>query len=122
MPFTPQPNRTFFVTSVTDGRRALLHSERMARLLLNELYSYRSQGRFLLHEFMMMSNHFHLLITPAGDVSLDKALQFIKGGFSIAQKRSWVSTPQFGKRDLRIIAFVIRRITRIIARISRQIL
>jgi len=77
-----RPTRTFFVTSVTAGRRTLLQSERMARLLLDVLYSYRSQGRFLLHEFVIMPNHFHLLVTPAADVSLEKALQFIKGGFS----------------------------------------
>jgi putative transposase len=84
---SPQLNRTFFVTSVTDGRRALFQSERMARLLLNVLYSYRSQGRFLLYEFVIMPNHFHLLITPAADVSLEKALQFIKGGFSYRAKK-----------------------------------
>jgi len=84
---TIQPNRTFFVTSVTDGRRAVLQSERMARLQLDVLYSYRSQGRFFLHEFVVMPNHFHLLITPAADVSLGKALQFIKGGFSYRAKK-----------------------------------
>jgi len=84
---TPQPNQTFFVTSVTEGRRALLQSERMARLLLDVLYSYRSQGRFLLHEFVIVPNHFHLIITPAPDVPLEKALQFIKGGFSYRAKK-----------------------------------
>jgi putative transposase len=29
-----------------------------------------------------MPDHFHALITPAPDVSLEKAMQFIKGGFS----------------------------------------
>jgi putative transposase len=83
----PSQSRTFFVTSVTNGRRALLQSERMACLLLDVLYSYRSQGRFLLHEFVIMPNHFHLLITPADDVSLEKALQFIKGGFSYRARK-----------------------------------
>ena len=34
MVLAPQEIRTFFVTSVTDGRRALLQSERMAKLFL----------------------------------------------------------------------------------------
>jgi len=34
------------------------------------------------HEFVLMPNHVHLLITPAANVSLEKAMQFIKGGFS----------------------------------------
>ena len=82
-----QPNRTFFVTSVTAGRRALSQSERMAQLLLDVLQTYRSQGRFLLHEFVIMPNHFHVLVTPAAAVSLEKALQFIKGGFSYRARK-----------------------------------
>jgi len=33
-----------------------------------------------------MPDHLHLLITPAPDVSLEKAMQFIKGGFSFRFK------------------------------------
>jgi putative transposase len=34
-----------------------------------------------------MPDHFHALITPATDVSLEKAMQYIKGGFSFRLKR-----------------------------------
>jgi putative transposase len=34
-----------------------------------------------------MPNHFHLLLTPAAEIPLEKALQFIKGGFSFRAKR-----------------------------------
>jgi putative transposase len=33
-----------------------------------------------------MPEHFHAVITPAADVSLEKAMQFIKGGFSFRLK------------------------------------
>jgi len=33
-----------------------------------------------------MPDHFHVLITPAPDVSLEKAVQLIKGGFSFRLK------------------------------------
>ncbi len=33
-----------------------------------------------------MPDHLHLLITPAPDVSIEKALQYIKGGFSFRLK------------------------------------
>jgi putative transposase len=59
----------------------------MARLLIDVLQDNRRKGRFLLHEFVAMPNHFHLLITPAPDVPLEKALQFIKGGFSYRAKK-----------------------------------
>jgi putative transposase len=39
-----------------------------------------------LHAFVIMPDHLHVLITPAPDVSLEKAVQFIKGGFSFRLK------------------------------------
>lgn len=33
-----------------------------------------------------MPDHLHLLLTPAVDVSLEKAIQFVKGGFSFRLK------------------------------------
>ncbi len=83
MPEAAQSARTFFVTSTTAGRRAVLQSDRMAQLLVEN----RRKSRFLLHEFVIMPNHFHLLLTPAEEIPLEKALQFIKGGFSYRAKR-----------------------------------
>ena len=82
-----QSTRTFFVSSATAGRRALLQSDRMAQLLVDVLAENRRKRRFLLHEFVIMPNHFHLLLTPAAEIPLEKALQYIKGGFSYRAKR-----------------------------------
>jgi putative transposase len=87
MPLTPQELRTFFVTSVTTGRRAIFQSERMANLLLRVLNGYRNQGKFQLHEFVIMPDHFHFLITPARDIPLEKAIQYVKGGFSFRARK-----------------------------------
>jgi putative transposase len=43
--------------------------------------------RFLLHEFVIMPNHLHALLTPAAEVPLEKAMQFIKGGSSYRAKK-----------------------------------
>lgn len=59
----------------------------MARLLLDHLQEDRSKGRFFLHEFVIMPDHFHAILTPAQDVSLEKAFQYIKGGFTYRAKR-----------------------------------
>lgn len=83
----PQEIRTFFVTSVANGRRPLFRKEEMARLFLDVLQDYRGQGRYLLHEFVAMPDHFHLIITPAEDIPLEKAGQYIKGGFSFRAKK-----------------------------------
>jgi putative transposase len=87
MNLAPQSIRTFFVTFSTAGRRSLFQSEQFARLLLSVLGDNRLKRRFELHEFVIMPDHVHLLITPAPDVSLEKAVQYIKGGFSFRAKR-----------------------------------
>lgn len=86
MRFAPQETRTYLVTAVTAERRSLFQVTATAELLERTILDYRSQGRFLLHAFVIMPDHFHALITPAPDVSLEKAMQFIKGGFSFRLK------------------------------------
>jgi putative transposase len=86
MKWAPQETRTYFVTAVTAQRRSLFQVTATAELLQRTILDYRHQGRFLLHAWVIMPNHFHALITPAEDVSLEKAMQFIKGGFSFRLK------------------------------------
>jgi putative transposase len=82
----PQETRTYLVTAVTAQRHSLFQVTATAELLQQTILDYRSQGRFLLHAFVIMPDHFHALITPSPDVSLEKAMQFIKGGFSFRLK------------------------------------
>ena len=86
MRLAPQETRTYLVTAVTAQRRSLFQVIATAELLQRTILDYRSQGRFLLHAFVIMPDHLHALITPAPDVSLEKAMQFIKGGFSFRLK------------------------------------
>jgi putative transposase len=74
--------RTFFISSAIWGRRRLLQSDRMASLLVDVLYHYRRENRFLLHEFVAMPNHVHLLVSVGPEISVEKAVQLIKGGYS----------------------------------------
>jgi len=39
-------------------------------------------GRFNVHDFVVMPNHVHILLTVPGALSIEKAVQMIKGGFS----------------------------------------
>ena len=82
----PQETRTYLVTAVTAGRRSIFQVTATAELLEQTMLDYRGQGRFLLHAIVIMPDHLHALITPAPDVSLEKAMQFIKGGFSFRLK------------------------------------
>lgn len=86
MRFAPQEIRTYFVTAVTAQRHSVFQVTATAELLVKTILDYRSQGKFFIHAFVIMPDHFHALITPAPDVSLEKAMQFIKGGFSFRLK------------------------------------
>jgi putative transposase len=97
-----QNQQTYMVTTSTWGRRALFRNERWAQLLLDTLFHYR-RSAYLLHEFVIMPDHVHVLLTPLG--SLEKAVQFIKGGFSYRAKKELGSNMevwQKGFQDRRI--------------------
>jgi putative transposase len=80
-------DRTFFVTTVTSKRIPIFRVETRARLFIDVVLDYRKQGKFLLHEFVVMPDHVHALITPAPEISLERAMQFIKGGFSFRLRK-----------------------------------
>ena len=80
-------SRTFFVTTKTSAGRALLQSERNAMLFIDVLRSYVAARKFRLHDFVVMPDHVHLLVTVGGDMSIEKAVQFVKGGFSYRLKK-----------------------------------
>ena len=77
-------HQTYFVTSPTWERRPLFRHQRWAELFIKVLYQYRENAYFL-HEFVLMPDHFHLLITPK--TSLERAVQFLKGGVSYRAKK-----------------------------------
>jgi putative transposase len=77
-----QSQRTFFITTVTWQRVPIFHKETRARLLIDVLLDYRDQRKYLLHEFVVMPDHLHVLLTPSSGISVERAVQFIKGGFS----------------------------------------
>ncbi|MEO6983556.1 MAG: transposase, partial [Edaphobacter sp.] len=53
---------------------------------IDHLNEQRSKSRMALHAFVIMPDHIHLLLTPAPGNSLEKTMQFIKGGFSFRLK------------------------------------
>ena len=78
--------QTDFVTSNTAERRPFFRHERWARLFIELLYGYRPD-RYRLHAFVLMPDHFHLILTPSA--SLELAIQCLKGGYSFRAKREF---------------------------------
>jgi len=83
---SPQELRAFFVTFVTAERRSIFQVDRNAGLLVDVLCGDREKRRYCLHAWVVMPDHVHLLLTPAEDVPLKRAIQFIKGGYSFRLK------------------------------------
>ena len=79
--------RVFFATTKTSMARRILQSERNATLLIEVLRSNVAAGKFQLHDFVIMPDHFHLLITVPRDATIERAMQLIKGGFSFRVRK-----------------------------------
>jgi putative transposase len=99
-------SRTFFVTTRTAAGKSLFQTERMTDLFVDTLRSIMRSKKITIHEFVVMPNHVHILMTLPGDVSLEKAMQLIKGGFSFRANKElgfrgevW----QRGFSDVRIV-------------------
>jgi len=71
---------TYFVTSRTWESRALFANAALCSSFVEALLHYRDQGAYQLHAFVLMPEHFHVLITPASHVAVERAVQYIKGG------------------------------------------
>jgi putative transposase len=74
----------YFVSTQTQGRTPFFRHERWAQLMLSTLSHYDGTG-YCLHAYVIMPDHFHLLLTPLD--TIEKSVQLIKGGFSFRAKR-----------------------------------
>jgi putative transposase len=95
---------TYFVTANVLEKRSLFQVEKIARLFIEVLLSYRAQKKYLLHEFVVMPDHLHLILTPTG-IALERAMQFVKGGFSFQLNKKLKT-----KREVWQTSFLDRRV------------
>src|SRR5580698_7575586 len=86
--------KTYFITASAYMHQNLFQRTETADLLLTTLFRYRDAGEFAAHEFVIMPNHIHLLISVDEEHAIEHAMQMIKGGFSHA----------VGKAGLRLTA------------------
>jgi putative transposase len=96
---------TYFITANVLQKRSLFQLDKIARLFIEILLDYREQKKYLLHEFVVMPDHFHLILTPKGN-TLERAMQFAKGGFSFRLNKNLkvkreVCQPSFLDRRIR---------------------
>ena len=63
--------------------RALLQSERNATLFIDVLRSYVLAGKFQIHDFVVMPDHVHLLVTVDEDMAIEKPCNSSRADFRI---------------------------------------
>jgi len=76
------PGSSYFITTKCWQGRSVFQVPQIAEILVQTMARCRDRGDYLLHEFVVMPNHIHLLLTPSSTTSLEKAVQLIKGGSS----------------------------------------
>ena len=72
----------YFVTTSTWQKMSILAKNEAASILIATIQEYRRHGWYFLHDFVIMPDHLHMILTPRSDLSLEKALQLIKGASS----------------------------------------
>jgi putative transposase len=69
--------------------RPLLQTDRNARLLIDVFRGGVKAREFQIHDFVVMPDHVHMLISVLGDKSIETAMQLIKGRFSYRIKKEY---------------------------------
>ena len=82
--FARQKLTTYAITISTLCQHRHFQKTASAELFIETLFRYRDQKKFLLHGFVVMPDHVHLLITPSMDQTTARCVQLIKGGYSHA--------------------------------------
>ena len=72
---------TYFVTTKSWENTFLFQAARAALIVVGKMLEYRDKENYFLHDFVLMPNHLHLILTPVSS-SLEKCMQLIKGGSS----------------------------------------
>jgi putative transposase len=60
----------------------LFQKDENARLLIATILKYRDANEFELHDFVVMPNHLHIVLSLDDGKTIGRAVQLIKGGFS----------------------------------------
>jgi len=81
--------QTYVLTAVAHQRRRVFQRDAVAELLIATLFRYRDSEKFQLHAFVVMTDHVHILLTPAPDIAIERCAQLIKGGFSFAARKDF---------------------------------
>ena len=77
-----EPGGTYFVTTNSWQRRAVFRKPEWADIVERKVFEHREKGEYLVHRYVIMPDHLHVILTPGCSTTLERAAQLIKGGSS----------------------------------------
>lgn len=81
------PGSIYHVTARTNRKEFLLESPLAKELLLEALMRARFKHNFCIDNFVIMGNHFHLLIRPQGTSDLGSIMKWVLGIYTMSYNR-----------------------------------
>jgi REP element-mobilizing transposase RayT len=94
-----EPGGTYFVTTNTWERRPLFRKAKWADIVERKVFEHRDKGEYLVHHYVIMLDHLHVILTPGSSTTLERAAQLIKGGSSYDIGRTFQTRFPSGSRD-----------------------
>ena len=76
-----EQNIPYFITSVTENRKEIFSNKLAGDLLINILLHYKFTCSYNVSAFVIMPDHFHLIVNPYGNNNISEIMKMIKGSF-----------------------------------------
>ncbi len=80
---------TFLITAPTFHRKRVFQNERYGEALTEILMRCRQESRLLLHDYVLMPDHMHLLVTGKGNVDVVGAVSELQKAFVDVVRREF---------------------------------
>lgn len=91
----------YFVTSNTKDRKEIFKNRVAARFFATTIAYHKYVLNFYLFGYVIMPDHFHLLLQPCEEYSLSKIMNYIKGNFA-RKYNEFINPDMTGIRPLRV--------------------
>ena len=73
LPRVDLPHHTYYLTSCVDRRRPYLARPALSQCVLDLYAQLRAQGGIMLHGYVFMPDHYHVVLTLRGEPSISGA-------------------------------------------------
>ena len=99
LPRLDLPGRSYYLGCCLHGRRPLFRQEELAQLLLDLYVSQRDQSAIALHGYVIMPDHYHVLVTLRAAESISGLVRGIHSLFARAcRERTGLRGPVWQRR------------------------